>query len=264
VRLKDVATVIVSQASPLFGDILVSLRPPGAVAIANQGDSISRGHCAIRGTRADAGYLYWWLVSMFPWMNAAASVSRDDLAGLAFPAIDVAEQRAIADFLGRETAEIDAVIAGQEELITLLRERRTAAIARSLDAAWTFPTVPLKRLVSPGQLSEFLGMVSGSASPVLPAFAPGFADALLRSPRLVAEYRIRSTGTHAQLGAIRVPVPPIPEQNEIVERLERETSAIDSVIADAGSAIALSRERRAALISAAVAGTVDVDGERAA
>jgi type I restriction enzyme S subunit len=66
------------------------------------------------------------------------------------------------------------------------------------------------------------------------------------------------------LGAIRVPVPPIPEQNEIVERLERETSAIDSVIADAGSAIALSRERRAALISAAVAGTVDVGGERAA
>ncbi|RDH96871.1 type I restriction enzyme S subunit [Curtobacterium sp. AG1037] len=42
------------------------------------------------------------------------------------PSIDV--QRAVADYLDRETAQIDAFIAKNEELITLLTERRTAQI----------------------------------------------------------------------------------------------------------------------------------------
>jgi hypothetical protein len=39
----------------------------------------------------------------------------------------LSEQRAIADYLDRETAQIDAFIAKNEELITLLTERRAAA-----------------------------------------------------------------------------------------------------------------------------------------
>lgn len=42
------------------------------------------------------------------------------------------EQRAIADYLDRETAQIDAFIAKNEELITLLTERRAAVIARAV------------------------------------------------------------------------------------------------------------------------------------
>lgn len=48
------------------------------------------------------------------------------------------EQRAIAAFLDRKTAEIDALIAAKERLIALLREKRTAlitqAVTKGLDA----------------------------------------------------------------------------------------------------------------------------------
>ena len=46
--------------------------------------------------------------------------------------------------------------------------------------------------------------------------------------------------------------------------LERETAQIDAAIADAKEAIKLSKERRAALISAAVTGEIDVRDHPAA
>lgn len=54
--------------------------------------------------------------------------------------------------------------------------------------------------------------------------------------------------------------PPLDEQLAIVAYLRRETTEIDATIADAREAIALSKERRAALISAAVMGMIDVRG----
>ena len=42
------------------------------------------------------------------------------------------EQRAIADFLDRETARIDALVAQQRELIKLLQEKRTALISHAV------------------------------------------------------------------------------------------------------------------------------------
>lgn len=62
------------------------------------------------------------------------------------------------------------------------------------------------------------------------------------------------------VGAIRIPCPPRHEQIDIVRELEQRTSELDAAIADAREAIALSRERRAALISAAVTGKIDVRG----
>ena len=40
------------------------------------------------------------------------------------------EQRAIADFLDRETARIDTLIEEQQRLIEMLRERRSSVIDR--------------------------------------------------------------------------------------------------------------------------------------
>jgi type I restriction enzyme S subunit len=60
-----------------------------------------------------------------------------------FPVPPLAEQRAIAAFLDRETARIDALIGHKERLIALLEEKRQAvighAVTRGLD-----PEVPLK------------------------------------------------------------------------------------------------------------------------
>ena len=74
---------------------------------------------------------------------AMPKVNRDKLAACPLLLPNSAEQRAIADFLDRETAKIDGLVARKERLIELLQEKRTAlitrAVTRSLD-----PNVPMK------------------------------------------------------------------------------------------------------------------------
>jgi type I restriction enzyme S subunit len=57
-----------------------------------------------------------------------------------------------------------------------------------------------------------------------------------------------------------IPVAPIGEQEAIAEFLDRHTEGIDALAEKAESAMELLRERRAALISAAVTGKIDVRG----
>src|SRR5699024_4661904 len=65
------------------------------------------------------------------------------------PILSLAEQRAIADYLDQETAQIDALVAKQEELIELLRERRDAAWASGLEGAIEERRpVPLRRVIT--------------------------------------------------------------------------------------------------------------------
>jgi type I restriction enzyme S subunit len=76
--------------------------------------------------------------------------------GVSFPAINESEvatyevasppkleQRAIAAFLDRETARIDALVAKKERLIELLQEKRTALISHAVTKGLD-PTVPMK------------------------------------------------------------------------------------------------------------------------
>lgn len=58
--------------------------------------------------------------------------------------------------------------------------------------------------------------------------------------------------------------PPMNEQRRIVKELESATARIDGLIAEAERNIALSKERRAALITAAVTGQIDASTGRAA
>ena len=55
-----------------------------------------------------------------------------------------------------------------------------------------------------------------------------------------------------------LPIPTVAEQTAIVAFLDRETSRLDALTAEATRAIDLLRERRTALISAAVTGKIDV------
>ena len=57
---------------------------------------------------------------------------------------------------------------------------------------------------------------------------------------------------------LAVTVPPIDEQRLIAESLVRESRKLDVLTAEATSAMNLLRERRTALISAAVTGKIDV------
>lgn len=58
--------------------------------------------------------------------------------------------------------------------------------------------------------------------------------------------------------AYQIPVPPLDEQREIAGYLDRETVKIDTLITKVERHIELAKERRAALITAAVTGQIDV------
>ena len=60
------------------------------------------------------------------------------------------------------------------------------------------------------------------------------------------------------IGNMIVAVPPLAEQRAISEYLDRETARIDRLIGEIEESIALLQRQRAALISAAVTGKIDV------
>ena len=62
------------------------------------------------------------------------------------------------------------------------------------------------------------------------------------------------------IGDIKVPVPPRDEQVEVVAALDRRLADIDSTIAVAGRQAELLLERRQALITAVVAGQLEIPG----
>jgi type I restriction enzyme S subunit len=286
-----------------------------------------------------------------------ASISRSNLRGLRIPLPPRQEQRAIASFLDRETAEIDAFIEDQQELIGLLNERRAAtitqAVTKGLDPtapmkdsgvewsgelpahwmrtklAWVFsfhngdrgseypsrdemvgegiPFINAGHLVggrvdhaamnfiteekyerlggaklkdkdilyclrgSLGKNALFEGERGALASSLVAmrsrsddSMIPAFAWWALNSPIEETQRKVMESGSAQpnlsvdDIRTIVVPLPPIDEQKQIADFLDRETVEIDAAIADAKEAIELSKERRAALISAAVTGKIDV------
>ncbi|MET4159956.1 restriction endonuclease subunit S [Agromyces sp. PvR057] len=252
------------------------------------------------------------------------------------PLPDVEAQQQIAEYLDRETAEIDAFIADQQELITLLTERRAATISHVAAARPGWRTTAIKHVADmlPGfafKSDEFRGDEAGTRlmrginvsvgtidwsevasvdNPIgvdryvlregdlvlgmdRPFISRGTRVAQIRDAdagSLLVQRVLRVRGTAVatrllyyalssqefndymapeftgvsvphmsefQVGEFRIAVPRPTEQGEIVAHLDRETSEIDAAIADAREAIALSKERRAALISAAVTGRLD-------
>lgn len=274
---------------------------------------------------------------------------------------DGGERRSLSAFLDRETAEIDAFIADQEELIALLVERRAATISRAvtkgldpsapmkdsgvswlgfLPAAWRvaplkacatiqtgitlgkeyddgvdYPYVrvanvqvgyvdmsdiktvrvspalaaqttlrPRDVLMTEGGDLDKLGrgaLWTGEIDPCLHqnhVFAAR-TKANMLSPELLvylldatpARTYFKMTGKQTtNLAAtnstlvrrFQFGLPEFEEQLQIVAHLDQEVREIDATIADARAAIALSKERRAALISAAVTGKIDVRNHR--
>lgn len=86
------------------------------------------------------------------------------------------EQVAIAAFLDRETAKIDALVAEQEQLITLLKEKRQAVISHAVTKGLD-PSVPMK-----DSGVEWLGEVpahwdSGTLTRVASRIVVGIAEA---------------------------------------------------------------------------------------
>ena len=73
-------------------------------------------------------------------------LTAEKLAAIPIPLPSGPEQRAIADYLDRETAEIVSLIAAQERFIGLLQERRQAVISHAFQELPN-PRTPLRRYI---------------------------------------------------------------------------------------------------------------------
>ena len=74
---------------------------------------------------------------------------------------------------------------------------------------------------------------------------------------------VGATSPHVNVATIRnywLAAPPLREQHAIADFLDSTTTRLDALTTEAERAIALLQERRAALISAAVTGQIDVRG----
>ncbi|WP_299424019.1 restriction endonuclease subunit S [uncultured Shimia sp.] len=82
------------------------------------------------------------------------------------------------------------------------------------------------------------------------------AEEIRRYSRGIADFRMRLYWEYFR--DIRVCLPPLPEQDEILSHIDRETARIEGLIEKTERSIALLKEKRAALITAAVTGKIDV------
>ncbi|WP_410169308.1 restriction endonuclease subunit S [Acinetobacter nosocomialis] len=93
---------------------------------------------------------YWYLcVCIEPEMRKHATgmgiphVNGEELRGIVLPLPELNEQTQIANFLDHETAKIDTLIAKQEKLIELLKEKRQAVISHAVTKGLD-PNVPME------------------------------------------------------------------------------------------------------------------------
>jgi len=140
--------VLITKDSESWTDIAV----PAVVAEDMPGVLCGYHLAHIRpGNDCDGAFLFRAFAAMGPrdqFQVAANGITRFGLGGDAirtglFALPLLTEQRAIAAFLDRETARIDALVARKERLIALLQEQRTALITRAVTKGLD-PTVPMK------------------------------------------------------------------------------------------------------------------------
>jgi type I restriction enzyme S subunit len=150
-------------SSTALSDGATRCAPKGSVLIALAGQGKTKGMSArleldstfnqslaaiVPGRSLEYRFLQYWLTSNYLNIRGLAGGDLRDglnlqhIGAIQVPRPPLHEQRAIADYLDRETAQVDAFIAKNEELITLLAERRAA----SIDEAFDRVDAPLTRL----------------------------------------------------------------------------------------------------------------------
>lgn len=275
------------------------------------------------------------------------TINASDLGDIPIHLPALQHQRAVANYLDRETARLDALVAAKEWLLGLLAEKRraliTRAVTRGLDpraplrdsgipwlgeipAHWEIKRVkyifklvaepapednafellslytdigvrPRKELEARGNkatttdgywlvrrgdlvvnkllawmgafgVSEYDGVTSPAYDILRPIadMDPMYYHNLFRCGVCLPEIRRRSYGImdmrlrlyFDRLGDMSVPVPSCDEQLRIVAYISSETAKLDGVQVATERTIALLKERRAALIAAAVTGAIDM------
>ncbi len=148
----------VAPRSCEVGDILVSVRAPvGAINLADQRYCIGRGLNAVRAEAIEPGFLRWVLESAERRLRSEANGSTFEAITAwnigEVPYVDCSRgtQRTIADYLDRETGEIDAMLAKLNSLSEALAERKVLVIqnlTQRSDSGVRWTAVPTAHLFS--------------------------------------------------------------------------------------------------------------------
>lgn len=133
------------------GSLILSTRAPiGTIAIASKELCTNQGcKSLIKTTSVENKYVYYVLSISGKQLNNLGrgttflELSTDELANYRVPNPSIQEQQKIANFLDHETAKIDTLIAKQEKLIELLKEKRQAVISHAVTKGLN-PDVPMK------------------------------------------------------------------------------------------------------------------------
>lgn len=135
-------------------DFVISLRSfQGGIERSQHDGCVSPAYTVLRA-RVPTWPPYWALLlksagyvsalqSRTDGIRDGKAINYGQFSGVAVPLPPLEEQRAIAAFLDRETAKIDALVAEQERLIELLKEKRQAVISHAVTKGLD-PTAPMK------------------------------------------------------------------------------------------------------------------------
>lgn len=133
-----------------IGDILLSVRAPvGAINVSDKVYAIGRGLCSICATSINSKFLMYFLMPImqdtkkFGQGSTFDAITIQELKQLPVLLPPINTQNRIASYLDRKCAEIDAIIAKQQQIIEKLKEYKlsviTEAVTKGLD-----PNVPMK------------------------------------------------------------------------------------------------------------------------
>lgn len=116
-------------------DILLSVRAPvGDMNIADTDYAIGRGLCALKSKTLEPQYAWYMLHTVIDALRSYATgstydaVSVDDVKNIRGTVHPMDVQRRIAAYLGRKVSAIDDLIANKNQLISFLKEKKTATI----------------------------------------------------------------------------------------------------------------------------------------
>lgn len=130
--------------------VLSKRAPIGQVAILSVDATCNQGCFLLtKQNGVDERFYYYALLYLRPLLEILGrgstfmELSADDLRSVRLPFPEEETQRLIADYLDRETARIDALVAEKEKMLALLEEKRAALISRAVTRGLD-PNAPLK------------------------------------------------------------------------------------------------------------------------
>lgn len=212
--------------SAWFGD------PPDGWII----DKLGRRAKVVNGSTPSRDNPEYWRQGGYPWLNSSHA-NRD--------VVTAADQFVTADALAQCHLPI---LPPGTVLVGITGQGKTRGMATLL------------------QIEATINQHLAAIVPDQRAWEPRYLTSLLRAAYAELRYisddggSTRGAITCAELHAFRVPRPPLEEQRRIAGRIDEETAKTQDLIAKAERFVDLVRERRSALITAAVTGEINVPG----